>query len=148
MALDPALVARIDRSVERYGAGCPTPPDQTRSLLAEIGVRPPDDYVEFVSRWGGCFCGVSIRAFHNADLLGLDTCVDLTKWARCAFAGLSAIADTGLDGGLVIATDEAGNPILIAPDGEIRLLDHDHGTVEVLAPDLATLLADCVDDAA
>lgn len=81
---------------------------------------------------------MSVHAWDNATLLGKETCVQLTTWAREAH-GL--VVD-----GLVIADDGSGNPIWIAADGRVRLVDHDNGDEVTLAPGFAALLADNVHD--
>lgn len=120
MPLPEELVARIERAVHRYGAGRALPAAEIRERLAAIGVLPDEDYVEFVSRWGGCFVGVSVHGWGNASLLGNETCVDLTLRARADFG---ALVD-----GLVTADDGSGNPIWISPEGPVQLVDHDHGS--------------------
>ncbi|PTR30687.1 hypothetical protein C8K36_102540 [Rhodococcus sp. OK519] len=137
MALGAELVARIERAVATYGSGRPIPSDELRSGLGALGLAPDVDYEEFVGRWGGCFVGVPVHAWDNASILGRESSIELTAWAREAYGTL-------VDG-VVIADDGSGNPIWIAADGRVRLADHDNGgeTVE-LAPDFRTLLADSV----
>lgn len=138
MALAPELVARIERAVATYGAGRAIPVTELRDRLRVLDLEPDADYADFVSRWGGCYVGVSIHAWDNAPLLGRESCVDLTTWARASHGPL-------IDG-VVIADDGSGNPIWIAADGTVRLVDHDNGDEVVLAPGFAALLADNVHD--
>jgi hypothetical protein len=71
--------------------------------------------------------------------LGRESCIELTTWAREAYGTL-------IDG-VVIADDGSGNPIWIAADGTVRLVDHDNGNPVVqLAPDFRSLLADNIHD--
>jgi hypothetical protein len=141
MALGAPLVERIERAVDRYGQGTPVPPEELRRRLGEIGLSPHPDFEEFADRWGGCFVGVSVHVWDNALLLGRETCVELTQRAREDFG---SVVD-----GLVIAGDGAGNPIWIAADGRVRLVDHNNGNEVVpLAPDFRTLLDVNVDDPA
>ncbi|WFR73852.1 SMI1/KNR4 family protein [Prescottella defluvii] len=137
MTLGAELVARIERAVAIYGPGQPIPSDELRDRLGDAGLVPDEDYAEFVGRWGGCFVGVPVHAWNNASILGRESCIELTAWAREAYGSL-------IDG-VVIADDGSGNPIWIAADGTVRLVDHDNGnTVVQLAPDFGTLLADNV----
>ncbi|CAM2771264.1 SMI1/KNR4 family protein [Prescottella defluvii] len=139
MSLGAELVARIEVAVAAYGSGRPVPSAELREGLTVLGLVPDPDYEEFVGRWGGCFVGVPVHAWDNASILGNESSVELTTRAREAYGML-------IDG-VVIADDGSGNPIWIAADGRVRLVDHDNGgeTVE-LAPDFRTLLADNVHD--
>jgi hypothetical protein len=138
VALTPVLVERIERAVAVYGSGRPIPAAELRSRLRTIDVVPDDDYAEFVGRWGGCFVGVSVHVWDNASLLGRESCVELTTWARDAFGPL-------IDG-VVFADDGAGNPMWIGSDGTVRLADHDNGDTVVLAPSFSSLLEENVHD--
>ncbi len=137
MPLGTGLIARIERAVLTYGAGRPIPADELRERLTPLGLVPDEGYAEFVGRWGGCYVGVAVHAWDNASILGRESCVELTTWAREAHGSL-------VDG-VVIADDGSGNPIWIAADGTVRLVDHDNGNSVVrLAPDFRTLLEDNV----
>ena len=136
MALGADLVARIERAVGVYGAGRPIPAAELRDRLRDLDLVPDDDYAEFVGRWGGCFVGVSVHAWDHASLLGRETCLQLTAWARDSFGPV-------IDG-LVFADDGAGNPLWIGADGVVRLADHDNGRVVELAADFRSLLDDNV----
>ncbi len=135
MALTPDLIARIEHAVQVYGAGRPIPADELRDGLLPLDLVPDEDYAEFVGRWGGCFVGVEVHVWDNARLVGRETCVELTTWARESYGPV-------IDG-LVFADDGCGNPIWIAADGTIRLADHDRGgAVTRLAPSFRSLLED------
>lgn len=139
MALGPGLVARIERAVRVYGAGRAIPATELRDRLRAIDLVPDASYEEFVGRWGGCFVGVPVHAWDNASLLGRESCVELTTWARDAHGPL-------IDG-VVFGDDGSGNPMWIAADGTVRLVDHDRaGDVVRLAPDFRSLLVDNVHD--
>ncbi|MFI1194907.1 SMI1/KNR4 family protein [Micromonospora sp. NPDC020750] len=139
MALGPGLVACIGRAVDRYGPGRPIPAAELRGRLEALDLVPDEDYEEFVGRWGGCFVGVSVHVWDNASILGRESCIELTAWARDAHGAL-------IDG-VVIADDGSGNPIWIASNGAVCLVDHDNGNKVVqLAPDFKTLLEDNVHD--
>ncbi len=138
MALAPELVARIERAVRTYGAGRPIPAGELRDRLRELDLEPDADSADFVGRWGGCYVGVSVHAWDHNALLGRETCLQLTRWARDAHGSV-------IDG-LVFADDGSGNPIRIAADGRIRLVDHDNGDEVTLADSFAALLADHVHD--
>jgi hypothetical protein len=118
MTLGADLVGRIERALETYGAGRPIPAGELRDRLRALALVPDEDYEEFVGR---------------------ETCIELTTWARGAYGHL-------IDG-VVIADDGSGNPIWIAADRTVRLVDHDRGgQVVQLAPDFRTLLEDNVHD--
>ena len=138
MALAPELVARIERAVRTYGPGRAIPAEELRERLRELDLEPDADYADFVGRWGGCYAGVPVHAWDNATLLGRETCVELTARARAAHG---SVVD-----GLVFADDGSGNPIWIAADGRVRLVDHDNGDEVTLASGFAALLADNVHD--
>ena len=139
MALTPDLVARVERAVRVYGPGRPIPAEELRDRLRALDLVPDEGYEEFVGRWGGCFVGVAVHAWDNARLVGRETCVELTTWARDAYGSL-------IDG-LVFSDDGSGNPIWIAADGSVRLVDHDRGgAVTRLAPGFRSLLEDNVHD--
>lgn len=134
VTLDADLVARIDRADAVYGAGTPTPPAVLPAALAPLGLRADADHADFVARWVGCFVGVPVHAWHNATI-GRETCVELTERARRDFGEV-------IDG-LVIADDGSGNPIWIAANGVVRLLDHDRGAeVIALAPSFGAWVAE------
>lgn len=138
MALGNGLVARIERTVDFYGPGRPIPADELHTRLQALDIVPDKDFTEFVGRWGGCFVGVSVHA-DNAELTGRETCIELTIGARDAYGAL-------IDG-VVFANDGSGNPIWIAADGSVCLVDHDNGnTVVRLAASFRTLLEENVDD--
>lgn len=83
--------------------------------------------------------GVSVHAWDNAELIGRETCIELTMGARDAYGAL-------IDG-VVFADDGSGNPIWIAADGSVCLVDHDNGnTVVRLAASFRTLLEENVDE--
>lgn len=141
MALGNELVARIERTLDLYGRGRPIPATELRARLDALGVVADEDFAEFVGRWGGCFVGVSVHAWDNADLIGRETCIELTTWARDAYGAL-------IDG-VVFADDGSGNPIWIAADGSVCLVDHDNAnTVVRLAASFRELLDENVDAAA
>lgn len=119
MALSDELVARIEKAVAKYGAGLPVSAPEVLERSSAISVVIDADYRDFVGRWGGCYVGVPVHAWHNSSLLGTETCVQLTMAAR---EGFGSIID-----GLVIADDGAGNPIWIAADGAVKLADHNDG---------------------
>lgn len=139
MALGNELVARIERTVDFYGPGRPIPADELHARLHALDIVPDKDFTEFVGRWGGCFVGVSVHAWDNAELIRRETCIELTIGARDAYGAL-------IDG-VVFADDGSGNPIWIAADGSVRLVDHDNAnTVVRLAASFRTLLEENVDD--
>ncbi|MEB4613449.1 SMI1/KNR4 family protein [Leucobacter sp. M11] len=139
MALGDALLARIERTVACYGPGRPIPAAELRAGLHELDLVPDPDFTEFVGRWGGCFVGVPVHAWDNAQLLGRETCLDLTREARAAYGAR-------IDG-LVFADDGSGNPIWLAADGSVCLIDHTHGNTLVrLAASFRALLEESVGD--
>lgn len=83
--------------------------------------------------------GVSVHAWDNAEILGRETCIELTVRARDTYGAL-------IDG-VVFADDGSGNPIWIAADGSVCLVDHDIGnTVVRLAAGFRAMLDENVDD--
>jgi hypothetical protein len=134
--LRPDLVAKIDSLVAQYGAGTPVSAVDVVAQLAPLGLVPPSAFVEFISRWGGCFVGIAVHGWENASILGKETCIDLTLHAR---AGLGEM----MDGVLVFSDDGCGNPIGIDREGGVYLFDHS-GEPQKLAESFLHLLEQLV----
>jgi len=72
-------------------------------------------------------------------MIGREYCVELTERARRDFGEV-------IDG-LEIADDGSRNPIWIAANGAVRILDHDRGAeVATLAPSFAAWVAENLHD--
>ncbi len=139
MALPFDLVTRIGRAVNRYGHGRPVPAAELRGRLGDLDLEPNPDYADFAARWGGCFVGVPVHVWDNANVMGQETCIDLTLRARRNFGPL-------VDG-LVFADDGSGNPLWLGPDHKVYLAQHDPGLGSApIADSFAELLANTVHD--
>lgn len=119
-----------------YGAGRAIPAEEACARIAAIGIVPDPDYVEFIGRWGGCFVGVPVHAWDHSSLLGIETCLELTAWAR---EDCGEVID-----GLVFAQDGSGNPMWIAGDGTVRIADHDNGDTRTIARSFRDLIRENV----
>ena len=95
----------------------------------EIGIKFPEDYREFLLRYGGAMVGAyPIFGLRPAEVMGKSrwSVVDMTRQVR----------SWGLDGvsnWIVFSEDHAGNPIGMDADGKVWIYDHDFGGVTELA---------------
>jgi len=105
----------------------PVPLEEVDAASAELGLRFPEDYRQFIQRYGSALVGAySIFGLRQAEYVG-------TPW--------SVIEETrqfqeyavdygweGVDGWVVISMDAFGNWIGIAPNGHVLLYDYDLNT--------------------
>lgn len=89
---------------------------------------------EFLLRFGGCFCGVSIYGKYNSELLEEKTIVELTN----------EFSNQIPDDAYAISFDGSHNPIYIDSHGRVFLFDHDTGEHELLGADFDTFVDDNV----
>ena len=91
---------------------------------AELGVPFPDDYREFLLRYGGAVVGpYPVYGLRVAEVMGRnDTVVEVNRHYRDQ-------KWPGTEEWLIISSDHAGNPFGIAPDGCVWRSDHDFGFI-------------------
>ena len=95
----------------------------------EIGIPFPEDYREFLLRYGGAMVGpYPIFGLRPAEVMGKSRCsvVDVTRQVRSS--GLDGVSNW-----IVFSEDHAGNPIGMDADGKVWIYDHDFGGVTKLA---------------
>jgi hypothetical protein len=120
-----------------------TPVDEAELLqsAAAAGFVLPSDYVQFVCRYGGATVGpYSVYGLRASETMGRDeaSAFDVTKRFRSQ-------GWKGLDGALVISSDHSGNPVYLAPSGEVWITDHDFGGASKLANNFEDyLLSKCL----
>ena len=110
-------------------AAGPVAYEEIDSTSAAFGFKLPDDYREFIHRYGGAIVGsLSIIGLRKASAMGRseNSVFDVTNHFRKQ-------GWRGVDNWLVISIDLAGNPIGLDKEGKIWIFDHDAGVVEVIA---------------
>jgi hypothetical protein len=99
------------------------------ALEQQAGFSLPQDYKDFVARYGGSIVGpYSVYGLRAADAMGDDetSALEVTQRFRNQ-------QWRGTEAWLVISTDHAGNPIGLDKSGKVWISDHDAGVVEVIA---------------
>lgn len=88
-----------------------------------FGFQLPEDYQQFVCRYGGATVGpFSIYGLRAADTMGRSEASAFEVTKRFRSEGWHGVADA-----LVISADHSGNPIYLKRNGEIWITDHDFG---------------------
>jgi hypothetical protein len=103
--------------------------DEIDAASRALGIPFPEDYQEFVSRYGGAIVGpYRIFGLRQAAVMGKaeGSVVDETRHFQ-------RLRWPGAEHWVVFSTDHAGNPIGFDRDGKIWISDHDFGVVEVIA---------------
>ena len=113
-------------------------PTASEILAASAAIRCKfhEDYVAFLSRFGGAMVGsLPIYGLRPTEVTGEPwSVVDVTEKFRSQ--GWPHVDDW-----YIISDDGFGNPIGVAPDGRVVLTDHDRGfVVSVLAEDFEAFL--------
>ncbi len=105
--------------------------DEVDAASHEIGIPFPEDYREFLLRYGGAMVGpYPVFGLRPVDVMDDD------RWSVVDITG--EIRSERLDGvskWLVFSEDHAGNPIGMDADGKVWIYDHDFGGVAKLAED-------------
>ncbi|MFC3749773.1 SMI1/KNR4 family protein [Paenibacillus sp. GCM10012306] len=97
-----------------------------------------EEYLQFISMFGGAYAGLAIYAFSNGSSLGNETVVDLTLGFREQFK--EPPFEEVLRTSFVISMDGSGDPIFINPAGEVFIGHHDNGEIKLLANSFAELI--------
>lgn len=92
-------------------------------------------YIEFLQRYGGAMVGsLPIYGLRPVNVMGNRwSVVDVTQWFR--HEGWPGVSEW-----YVISEDGFGNPIGIAPDGQVMIADHDVGQLSVLTSNFEEFL--------
>jgi len=93
------------------------------------GFKLPEDYREFVHRYGGATVGpYSVVGLRAADTMGNDEASAFVMTQRFRSDGWQ-----GTESWLVFSTDHAGNPVGMDVDGAVWISDHDNASIDKLA---------------
>jgi hypothetical protein len=107
----------------------PVPYEEIDQAAMTAGVHFPQDYREFIHRYGGAIVG-------PYPVVGLRKAKAMARTESSVFDVTEQFWRQGWRGvndWLVISIDHAGNPIGLDKDGKIWISDHDAGLVEVIA---------------
>jgi len=139
----PDTLRRLDDDFEKHPATVagPVPMPEVAALEQRTGFSLPQDYLEFVARYGGGIVGpYVIHGLRAAEAMGDDeaSALDVTwRFRKQRWRGTEAW--------LVISADHAGNPVGLDKDGKVWISDHDAGVVEIIASSFeAYLLERCL----
>lgn len=115
-----------------YGelVGLPATDKEIYEAELALGCTFSRDYVDFIKQFGGAYLGVNIYAFNNHPMMPKDTVTDITNTYRASFKDRAS--HKLVSQSIVIAIDGVGNPILITPDHQVVMIDHDSDEIEVL----------------
>lgn len=117
--------------------GIPASDEEITHAESMLNIKFNDQYIQFITLFGGAFGGISIHAFNNGSLIGNATVTDLTEKFRKTYSDLDKNI---LKAFYVLSDDGSGNPILMNTDGEIFIFLHDSYEVEYLYGSLEELL--------
>jgi cell wall assembly regulator SMI1 len=124
---------RLDREFEESpimrAQDVPTE-DEINAASREIGIAFPQDYRDFLTRYGGAMVGpYPVYGLRPVHVMGVGwSVVDLTR--RIRSGGLDVASNW-----IVFSEDHSGNPIGMDADGRVWIFDHDFGGVAQLALD-------------
>lgn len=116
--------------------GRPSDMDSIREASSNLGLPFPDDYVEFVLRYGGGIVGVyPIVGLSLAEAMGkaFSTVLEINQHYRKQ-------RWPGIVGRVVFSYDQGGNPISFDGSGRIWLVDHDHHQIVCIEPSFEAFL--------
>lgn len=113
---------------------------EVEEAFSGLGFEVPQDYKDFVCRYGGATVGpYSVYGLRAADTMGNDEDSALSVTQRFQADGWEDV-----EGSLVVSADHSGNPVLLRPNGEIWIADHDNGGSSKLADDFESYLLKCI----
>jgi hypothetical protein len=136
--LKPKLLKRLETFLsENEMLGTPATAEQIAGAENILNVKLPEDYVDFISRFGGTYAGIDICAFENDS----ESVIQLTQDMRQSFGNED---DRGKEAqqSIAFADDGSGNPILINTKGEVVIFYHDSDEREVLSKNLGKFIED------
>ncbi len=129
--------ARLEEEFDRFpqlrGEGAPGA--EVDAAASQVGVAFPDDYRDFVARYGGAIVGAyPVFGLRPVEPMG-------NEWSVVAVNQRYRTEDwPGIGDWLIVSADHAGNPIGIGTDGRVRISDHDFGGVAVVAENFEEFL--------
>lgn len=118
--------------------GVPASLNQIKNAEEILHTKFNQDYICFLTHFGGSYAGCAIHGFLNAPNVGKETVIELTEQAR----NLSHLQNLfpELDKCIVISDDGAGNPIAIDSKGEVWMFDFDTTKKNKIADSLEKLI--------
>ena len=132
--LKTSLIKRLEKFLkENEMLGNPATSEQIAKAEKELNIKLPEEYVDFITRFGATYAGVDIYAFEEPENI-----VRLTLQAREAYKNDGRQEEAMRS--VVISDDGAGNPILINGVGEVVVFYHDCDERELLASSLNQLI--------
>ncbi len=120
------LEVEFGRFPQLRGEGVPVV--EIDRAVARLGLSFPDDYRDFVARYGSAIVGAyPVFGLRPVEPMGNEwSVVEVNQRYR-------ADGWPGVDDWLIVSADHAGNPIGIGKDGRLWLSDHDFGDITVAA---------------
>jgi hypothetical protein len=103
--------------------------DEVDLVSQQVSVPFPDDYREFLLRYGGATVGAyPVFGLRVSDVMDHDrwALIDVTNEVRQS--GVDGVSDW-----VIFSEDHSGNPIGMDADGKVWIFDHDFGGVTELA---------------
>lgn len=104
-------------------------PAEVTAAEQKIGIILPEDYKEFIRRYGGAIVGpFPVYGLRRAEPMGDDKAsfLEVTNHFRQQ-------RWPGVDKLVVISMDHAGNPVGLDAEGKIWISDHDARAIQLLA---------------
>lgn len=128
------LVERLEKFLtENEMLGNPATQKQISEAEKVLNIKLPEDYADFITRFGATFAGIDIYAFEEHQNV-----VELTQQMWEDYKNGDRYEEAMQS--IVISDDGAGNPILINGKGEVVIFYHDCDEREVLAESLGQLI--------
>lgn len=137
------LVERLEAFLSKHEnlLGEPATKEEIVEAESKFGIIFPEDYIDFITRFGGAFGGIDIHAFKNASSIGKETIIELTEWLRKNYSAGDPREEEAKQS-IAISDDGSGNPIIINRKGEVVIFYHDCDEREVLASSLNQFIED------
>ena len=136
--LKPKLVKRLETFLtENEMLGTPATAEQIAEAENILNVKFPEDYVDFISRFGGTYAGIDIYAFESNS----ENVIKFTQDMRQSFCNGDK-REKEAQQSIAFADDGSGNPILINAKGEVVIFYHDSDEREVVAKNLGKFIED------
>jgi hypothetical protein len=143
--MKPKTLARLEEEFRSFPVMSSGPPAESawKMELARLDFSPPEDYVEFIRRFGGSIVGsYSIIGVGASSAMGSEeeSVADFTAMFR-------ADGWPGSDDWIVFSKDLAGNPIGLDKNGAVWTWDHDSREIVKLADSFELFLVEhCLEE--
>ena len=138
--MSPQLIAELKQfyAVHPELEGIAVTDQEIMDIETQLNIRIDPMYQDFIQHFGGAYAGLSIHAIKNAECLGNETVIEMTRHAREMVREINP--QHALMTSLVISDDGAGNPIYIRTDAQVYIIYHDDLTEKFLAENLEILV--------